>query len=499
MSKDIKPKGYWTKERCQEEALKYKTKTKFAKNSGSAYSVTLKNKWLIEICSHMTKEIKPIKWTKETCLIFALECETRSQFSKKYVSAYEKARLNNWLDEICSHMKICGSLYKRLIYLYEFSDKSVYVGLTYNYESRHKNHMMRIKSPVYKHIKETGLIPIHTKLTEYIDVELAKEKEIDFINFYKKSGYNILNKRKGGELGTPKQYNYNNCKKEAFKYNTRNEFRKNCRGIYKFSQKNNWIDEICSHMKILRIPCNYWTKDKCYNEAIKYKTRHEFQLNNRSAYNNTLKNKWLDEWFTNVPDYKWSKEKCYEEAKKYKTKNEFCKNSPSAYNISRRKGWLNEIYLHMIEIMKPIGYWTKEKCYDEAIKFKNSSEFKKNSSSAYNFSYKNKWLHEFYKNTKEYYWSLDKCLKIALKYTTKKDWILNDSKSYKSAVYNKWVNDCTIHMIEIHHRKGYWTKEKCQEESLKYITIKDFCKNSVCAYTKSRKNNWIDEFFPKIK
>jgi len=48
-----KPNGYWTKEKCQEEALKYKIKKDFIKNCRATYDAVSRNKWLNEICSHM--------------------------------------------------------------------------------------------------------------------------------------------------------------------------------------------------------------------------------------------------------------------------------------------------------------------------------------------------------------------------------------------------------------------------------------------------------------
>ena len=46
---------------------------------------------------------------------------------------------------------------------------------------------------------------------------------------------------------------------------------------------------------------------------------------------------------------------------------------------------------------------------------------------------------------------------------------------------------------------GYWTKENCQKESLKYKTRTELKKGSSGAYHSSRKNGWLDEFFPKTK
>ena len=55
--------------------------------------------------------------------------KTRSEYRDNSYS-YRIALKNEWLDDICSHMKVIGNLHKRCIYVFEFSDKSVYVGLT---------------------------------------------------------------------------------------------------------------------------------------------------------------------------------------------------------------------------------------------------------------------------------------------------------------------------------------------------------------------------------
>lgn len=41
--------------------------------------------------------------------------------------------------------------------------------------------------------------------------------------------------------------------------------------------------------------------------------------------------------------------------------------------------------------------------------------------------------------------------------------------------------------------KGYWTKEKCHEESLNYNSKFDFKKNVSGAYSSSIKHKWLDE------
>jgi len=57
---------------------------------------------------------------------------------------------------------------------------------------------------------------------------------------------------------------------------------------------------------------------------------------------------------------------------------------------------MDDICSHMISLMKPKGYWTKEKCVEEVKKYNSKTEFKKKSRSSYNAAYKNNWLNEIY-------------------------------------------------------------------------------------------------------
>jgi hypothetical protein len=46
-------KSYWTKENIKKEALKYSKRVDFYKKSAGAYDKACKNDWLNEVCSHM--------------------------------------------------------------------------------------------------------------------------------------------------------------------------------------------------------------------------------------------------------------------------------------------------------------------------------------------------------------------------------------------------------------------------------------------------------------
>jgi len=289
----------WTYERCSQESLRYETRGEFKKESPSAYNSSLRNGWLGEICDHMIEIIKPKgHWDiKENCRKEALKYKTRTEFQKGSISAYNSSRRNGWLGEICKDMEVVGNLKMRGIYVFEFEDKSAYVGLTGNFKKRYNKHMNSIKSSVYKHIEETNLTPKFIQLTDYMDEELASKEETMWENKYISNGWNILNIRKTGGLGGFPKWDYDSCRKEALKYKTRTEFRRGSSGAYCSSLRNGWLDDIRGHMIQIKKPSNHWTKENCRKEALKYKTRTKFQKGSSGAYYSCRRNGWLDEFF----------------------------------------------------------------------------------------------------------------------------------------------------------------------------------------------------------
>jgi hypothetical protein len=288
----------WTFDRCKDEALKYYTKKDFTKNSGSAYNAAYKNCWLNDICKHMIIFTKPKSyWTFDKCKDEALKYYTKKDFRNYSNSAYQIAKKGKFLDEICTHMILLGNSHNKTIYVYEFSDNHAYIGITYNIIKRNYEHLSDIKSPVYKYINKTNLIPIKKILTNYLVENIkAKSLEIYWIDYYKSNNWILLNKAKGGALGGNKIYwTFEKCKEEALKYNTRYLFQKNSGSAYNASLKNEWLNDICKHMIKTQKPTSYWTFDRCKIEALKYNRRFLFQKNSISAYNAAYKKKWLND------------------------------------------------------------------------------------------------------------------------------------------------------------------------------------------------------------
>lgn len=287
-------------------------------------------------------------WTKERCTEEAKKYKLRSVFKSKSGGAYNASLKGGWLDEVCSHMSVVGNKFRRLVYVYEFEDGAVYVGLTYNIEKRDSKHRRDKRSKVYKHIKKTGLKPVLT-YSDYIDVNQAKILEGEKIDEYRTSGYNVLNEAEAGATGGHFKWAKEKCQQEALKYKKRTTFARERGSAYNSARNNGWLDEICSHMdKPNKKPKGYWTKEKCQQEALKFKSKKELYDKSPGAYMSMFNNGWLQELCphmnTQKPNGYWTRERCINEGRKFRTKSEFQRKSGSAYRSALRNGWLNQIF-----------------------------------------------------------------------------------------------------------------------------------------------------------
>jgi hypothetical protein len=399
---------------------------------------------------------------KNLCHKESLKYNTKSDFQKGSRSAYKASLRNDWIDEICSHMEIVGDRFHRIVYSYEFLDNHVYVGLTYKLSERNKSHLNinNKKSSVSLYINNTGLKPTLKILTDgYVDKSKAQILENYFVSKYKKEGWCVLNKIKTGSLGGRNIINTKEkCLIEALKYNSKYEFIKHSKKYYSSAYKNGWLTEICTHMTEIYKPVSYWNFEKCKEEAKKYNCRTNFRKYSSSAYNSALRNKWLDVVCSHMKicqkrkNFWNNKNNCYREALKYDNIKDFRTKSGSAYNSIYRNLWSDELCSHMKKHKKQNGAWnTKSICLKEALKYKYKGDFKKHSSGAYNSALRNKWLDVVCSHMVELhkpinYWILDKCVEEALKYKNKTNFKNNSSGAYRSSLRNGWLDEICFHM-----------------------------------------------------
>jgi predicted GIY-YIG superfamily endonuclease len=344
----------YTYDEVKQIALKYDRIVDLQKNDRRAYSAARINGWFDDVTSHML-ELQH-SWTYDEVKNIAFQYPTKKEWRDGNSKSYSWALSNlspEEYDEITTHMEPLGNMANRMIYSFEFPDKAVYVGLTFNVKKRFSQHLNSIKSAVNKYIQETGVRPTFKKHTEYISKEDAIKMEEQIENQYRQNGWKILNIAKTGALGSSiLKWTFDEVQKEALKYNSRSEFEKNSGSAYNSARTRGWLDDVTKHMVLLK---KYkYTQNELKDIAKKYNKLKDFRDNDYGAYQ--AAKKYGNDFFNEITKHinksqktsVWNDyETVKQEAQKYKTVYSFLKGSRSAYRKAQEYGWLKDITQHM--------------------------------------------------------------------------------------------------------------------------------------------------------
>lgn len=281
---------------------------------------------------------------------------------RKHKKIFYSMKKNNYLKDYKwlknnREVKIKNSV----VYSYEFSDHSVYIGLTNSLDRRDQQHRERRYhsngKPQYDGVLDYSLkhnieIPEVKILINNLTREESGLEEIKWIQYYKDNGWNLINRNKGGSIGS-----------------------------YIIKDK--------------------WTNETVIEEAKKYKSMQEMYRENRSAYNYMSYNNLKKECFPNAklevhqPNRIYTKELIEETVKKYPLKKDLRNMDVAMY-----------MYLHnhnMIYDYYPKGksygrYDTKESIESVVKQYPRKSDLKKHDKNMYKYLYKHNLLCNYYPN-----------------------------------------------------------------------------------------------------
>lgn len=252
-----KSRNYWNYENCYQAASQCKTKTEFTKRYPTAYCNAVKKRengkrwiddyyWFVRPVQHNKKW----KDNYEACYEEALKYDSRSAFAKGNPSAYQIALETGWLDDYYWFKRELDIYVNKKdnVYGYFFDElKSVYIGRTINPTQRNAYH--KNKGSVFQ-FAALNNIPIPQMTILKFDLTPAEglEWEDYYVSEYKKNGWNVINKAKtgvdSGSLGAAsKLWTYKKCYEEAKKYKNRLQFRKACGGGWDAAYRNGWLDD----------------------------------------------------------------------------------------------------------------------------------------------------------------------------------------------------------------------------------------------------------------
>jgi len=198
-----------------------------------------------------------------------------------------------------------------------------------------------------------------------------------------------------------RKWNYDSCLSIAQKATSLSEFQRQYAGAYNAARKYGWLKDY-TWFKPLHKSNGYWNYEECFKEAKKYKSKIEFRKNCSTAYSRALKHNWIKDytWFLDTKylqkkPRRWTEEACKQEAEKYTTKKDFLKNNASAYSVAIQNGWLKN-YTWLKAGKKPNGYWNLDRCKEEAAKYANRSKFCKGCPAAFDSAARHQWLDKFF-------------------------------------------------------------------------------------------------------
>lgn len=312
----MKDMGYWNnKENCLNECKKYETRNELRENSCGCYASIIRNKWIDEFYPNK-KEVKPYSWwnDKNHCIDEARKYNNKWDLQQRCMGCYNGLRRNGWLDEV-SDMLYDDSIHYmqynekiNVVYVYEFETfKTCYVGRTNKLKRRdrqhrngygHKNGVNTYDSVHDFAVNNSLEIPKPKILEENLTALESQDLEDKWKKKYIEDGWSILNKAATG-IG---------------------------KGSLGASLK--------------------WTYEACLEESKKYRSKNQMKIKNQSAYNSSVKNGWINEFFENkkYPDGYWdSLENILNAAKQCKGAKDMIKKFGGAYNHARKHGWLDKL------------------------------------------------------------------------------------------------------------------------------------------------------------
>ena len=333
-----------TKEDLAAVAAKYDDLMEFKEKEPRVYSVIHNRGYYFELTAHM-KRGKKAKWSDDELAEIASRYNSIQEFYTKDFGAFSAICKRGLIDKLCGHMERKGNLYKRKIYAFTFSDGYAYIGLSQNPKHRYWEHVKgKGYSPVRLHIEETGESFKFTILTDWLEKDVAAKVEDDYIQEYLADGWKMLNKARGGALGSLTAfYTERRIMEEARKYDYVEDFRKYSPGFYRYVRNHQLFDKYCSHMK-----SSYVSKKKMADEErmaiiASCKTSGELYKKSPTVYKWLHKHHRLYEFYPKKKLYLTDEERM-EIITSCKTRRELQKKSPREYKWLLRHKRLDEYF-----------------------------------------------------------------------------------------------------------------------------------------------------------
>lgn len=294
-----------TEESFYQVAKQYKSPTDLLKNNITYHEVAKNQGVWMPVKKRLIDEgiwHERHKWDYDAVVKVAEGYEYRMEFRKAAPGAYDYALKKGILDDVCKHMKIKGNFRLRKVYVYEFPEKTCYVGLTCDVNRRKGEHASEAKSAVHQYIETSGVEYKFIELSDYIEKELASELEERTRQQYKADGWKVLNRIKAGGLGGYVKYvsyTMDEMRTAVAKCISRTDFHDKYVSIYNYAKRNRLLDDLCRDLPNKYQPIAKWTEEELDRVVPQYPTVAMLIKHYYGAYLAIRKRGLLDKYYPN--------------------------------------------------------------------------------------------------------------------------------------------------------------------------------------------------------
>jgi hypothetical protein len=194
--------GFWTFEKMQEEAAKYKTKREFQLFCNAGYIASVRSGAIKEF-THFEPQLS--YWNEDSILDAARKCSTRTEFCRKYRGAHSAARrlgIVGSVNELLPKKKAFDDGLPCYLYTYIHPEFYAYVGITNNPEYRHSKHIGSIKNEEVSWLVDQVPMELYSRYSVFdegfypyaMPRPLAERAERLAIRHLIRCGYRVVNK-----------------------------------------------------------------------------------------------------------------------------------------------------------------------------------------------------------------------------------------------------------------------------------------------------------------
>ena len=498
----------WTRSALEASARKYSTVKEWRLTEPSAYATASRLKLLPELTADMHKKAKHGYWTAEIVAQRAKPYLHKRDWIRGDYSSYTAAQRLGIVDSVSGHMTPLGNRHKRCLYSIEVLGQNlVYIGLTYDFKKRIRDHMKSKRFRVLVEQYGKGCIDA-VQITDYIDKEEASIREGILVKEFRQKGYQLLNIQKTGSLGgNVTKWTRASILEDAKNYSRVMEWANAPQSGYPAASAMGILDECTAHMeRMIKTPGTY-VKQDIVEAAAKFTQISEWVKKEGKTYAAAQRMQLLDDpevvghFVKNkVVNKKWTKDRVLKEAARFQSVSEWKRVSPGSYKAAKSDGYYDEIKSRMsLLTLAPTSNhkWTLESIRQDARKYETKTEWRNRSGGAYQAAKRLGVIEEVCShmtvlNPKGRWARKEAILCEARKYTSRSQWQSESSGSYEAAKKKGIFEEAAQHMRrpEIVVK---WDSESIRNDALKFSSKTQWARQSPGAYEAAKKRQIFEE------